>query len=208
MRTDEAISRIDAIHSVMGRATVFRGYRSQSTFFSAFLAIIAAIVQSRFVPEPVQSLHKFLLIWISVAVVSLISAGWHFFSEVPDNSSPGERTRRRSALLQLCPGLAVGAGLTVVIVQKSPEVAWMLPGLWSILFGLAVCSTASLLPRLTLIGGVYFLIAGLFVIAAGHGNQSLAPWTMLVTFAVGQSINGFSLFWTVERPAMKPGEAE
>lgn len=199
MQTNDALSRINAIHSMLNSTAIFRGYRSGTTLFSAVLAMLAAVIQTEFIPEPLTNLNRYMFLWGTVAILSVSLSGWHLWKTYRSRTVALERAKYRSALIQLCPGLAAGAGLTLVIANFSAESIWMLPGLWAICFGLAVCSSTAILPKMTLIGGLYFIIAGLAVIACGPTRGGLAPWAMVVTFAVGQSLNAFLLYWTLEK---------
>lgn len=202
MRVDEAVSRIDAIHSMMNRTKMFRGYRSRTTLLSAVLAVVAAIIQAQFIPEPELQLKQYLLLWGSVAAISIGCAGWYLWKTYDSQSASIDKSIFRSAMIQLLPGIVAGAGLTFVICQFAAEAVWMLPGLWSICFGLAVCSSVAMLPKFTLAGGVYFIVAGLFVLSVNTERQVLAPWMMIVTFAFGQTINAVLLYWTLERASL------
>ena len=75
----------------------------------------------------------------------------------------------------------------------------MLPGLWSILFGLGVCASCWLLPPQMYAVAVYYLLAGAACILEGQGTAALAPWTMLATFGIGQFLTAAVLYWTLER---------
>ncbi len=203
MRPEDAISRIDAIHAALDRSATFRGYRSESTMLSAVFAMVAALGQATFIPDPSTHLYSYLILWGAVALASLMYSGWHLLQPCLADQSPGETRRTASALCQLLPGLLAGACLTFVIVWRAPEVSWMLPGLWSVCFGLAVCSAATSLPKQTFLGGGYFILAGGYVLSFGSEDNVLAPWNMVITFAFGQAINAFILFWTIERNDMR-----
>ncbi len=202
MRVNEAVSRIDAIHSMMNRTQMFRGYRSRTTLVSAVLAVVAAMIQAHFIPEPELHLKQYLFLWGTVAAISISCAGWYLWKSYSSQSASINKSIFRSAMIQLSPGIVAGAGLTFVICTCATEAIWMLPGLWSICFGLAVCSSVALLPRFTLAGGVYFIVAGLFVLSVGADGQVLAPWMMIVTFAFGQAFNAILLYWTLERASL------
>lgn len=102
------------------------------------------------------------------------------------------------AVEQFLPALAAGALVTAVLAANAPETAWMLPGLWSVLFGLGVFASARLLPRAVFGVAAYYLGAGIFCLACGK-SSALAPWTMALTFGLGQSLAAAVLYWTLER---------
>jgi hypothetical protein len=76
----------------------------------------------------------------------------------------------------------------------------MLPGIWSVLFSLGVFSSLMILPRGGFTIALHFLLAGIVCLRFGNGANALAPWTMFVTFGVGQFIAASVLYFTLERP--------
>ncbi len=72
----------------------------------------------------------------------------------------------------------------------------MLPGLWSIVFGLGVFASYRLLPSATFWVATYYMIAGGVCLIIGQGPRALSPWLMVITFGVGQSIAAAILYWT------------
>jgi len=97
----------------------------------------------------------------------------------------------------MTPSLVAGALLTFVITQFAGEIAWVLPGMWSILFGLAVFASRRLLPRATFLVGGFYLLAGLLMISMRY--DALAAWTMGATFGIGQISAAALLYFTLER---------
>ncbi len=74
----------------------------------------------------------------------------------------------------------------MVIVRRASESAWMLPGLWAILFSLGIFASCRLLPRTVLIVGIWYLAAGVVALEFGQGNAALSPWLMGITFGIGR----------------------
>ena len=85
------------------------------------------------------------------------------------------------------------------LLRYAPNSLWMLPGLWSILFGLGVFASRHFLPRATLGVGIFYEAAGVFCLAAAQGDHALAPWSMAVPFGFGQLLSAAVLYWTLER---------
>ena len=105
---------------------------------SGVLALLAAAWQPYFVASPERELGRYLCLWISVAAVSTIVAGGEMYWRMRTTSSALSRQMTQLAVEQLAPSLVVGAFLTLCIYRCAPQVAWMLPGLWSLVFGLGV----------------------------------------------------------------------
>ena len=75
----------------------------------------------------------------------------------------------------------------------------MLPGLWSLLFGVGVFSSRRFLPRGTSVVGGWYLISGLVSITVSAPRSLFSSWEMGVIFGVGQSLAAGVLYWNLER---------
>jgi hypothetical protein len=90
-----------------------------------------------------------------------------------------------SALEQFLPAIVAGLLLTVVLLRCAPQNVWMLPGLWQVLFSMAVFASCRFLPRQIFAVGVWYLAAGLTCLALG-GARAFSPWAMGLPFGIGQ----------------------
>lgn len=199
MELREAMRQISDIRRQMARGEMFRGYRSATVGFSGLLGILAAVFQSRWVATPSVDIDRYLALWVGVAAVSLIVAGaelcWRSFASGPGMS----RELTKLAVEQFSPCLVVGALLTLSIYRGAPQVAWMLPGLWSFTFALGVFASYRLLPPQVFWIGSYYLVCGVLCLLYGQGEQAFAAWQMGITFGGGQLISAVILYWTLER---------
>lgn len=75
MELREALGQIAEIRHQMARSEVYRGYRSVTVGCSGVLALLAAVCQPYLVTSPGDDLQRYLLLWISVAAVSVMVAG-------------------------------------------------------------------------------------------------------------------------------------
>ena len=64
-----ALGDISSIRKQVASTTEFRGYGPATLAATGALALLAALVQQRFVPDPVTNLSAYLAIWITTAVV-------------------------------------------------------------------------------------------------------------------------------------------
>lgn len=62
----------------------------------------------------------------------------------------------------------------------------MLPGLWQLLFSLGVFASCHFLPRLTFGVGIWYLVTGLTTLIMQADSPALLPWTMGISFGIGQ----------------------
>ena len=207
MKLDEALEQLDAITAVTDRTSTFDGLRSFPTTVTAVLAMLGAGIQSQFMTTFERPLTGYLLLWVGVAVISLcvVLSGMM----IRYYRDPTARARRMTldVLARLSPAIVVGGALTAIIYLSSPEVAWMLPGLWAVLLGLGIFAASSLLPRQLQQVGIWYIACGLAVLIMAHGEHSLSPFAMAVPFGCGQSLAAW-LMRRVKRSQTRFAESE
>jgi hypothetical protein len=193
MELQEALQQISAIRHQLARSEQFRGYRAAPAAFSGLLAFVAGALQAAFIAEPMERLDQYLTLWTVVAVVS----GGICFIDVwlRYRSSAGllHQETTHLALGQFCPCLVAGALLTVVVARSTPQVAWILPGLWAILFSMGLFASWRLVPRGIFGVAVYYLASGLCAVSWSGEQFALSPWTMPLLFGVGQLLTAVVL---------------
>ncbi|HTW75732.1 MAG TPA: hypothetical protein VMD56_12515 [Steroidobacteraceae bacterium] len=185
-----AISAIRSIRGQLARGTEFRGYGPATLTATGMLALLGAAAQYSWLGGSGAAarlgLMRYLSIWVPVAALSLALIV----------TEAALRTRRlhrglalemmRAALEQFLPPLCAGLLLTVIIVATARGSAWMLPGLWQIIFSLGVFASCRFLPPGMFAVGVWYLAAGLGCLALGTNARALSPWAMGIPFGVGQ----------------------
>jgi len=72
------------------------------------------------------------------------------------------------------------------LLRAAPREVWLLPGLWALVFSLGVFASCRFLPRQTFAVGVWYLVAGLTCLLVQSGSRTFLPWTMGISFGVGQ----------------------
>jgi hypothetical protein len=63
-----------------------------------------------------------------------------------DSASPWAHEIAWLAIEQFIPCVVAGGLLTIVLERSAPEVLWILPGLWQILYSLGLLASCRLLP--------------------------------------------------------------
>ena len=195
----EALQQISDIRQQMARSEVFRGYRSLTVGFSGVLGLLAAAFQSQWVASPATDLRRYLFLWVGVALISATVAAVELAQRARNAGSPLAREMTRLAVEQFIPCLVVGAMLTACIYWSAPHVAWMLPGLWALLFGLGIFASCRLLPSPVVWAGLYYVVCGCLCLRWGQGENAFSPWQMAITFGGGQLLCAAILYWTLER---------
>lgn len=204
MKLDEALAQLDAISAVADRATTFQGLRAFPTALSAVLGLAAASIQNRWLAGSEDPTTKFVTLWVGVAAIALVVV----FADMVlrYHRDPTARARRMTieVLARLAPSITVGAALTVIVLLTAHEVAWMLPGLWSILLGLGIFAASSLLPRSLQRVGIWYVGCGMAVMIVAQGVNQLHPLAMAVPFGCGQLLAA----WLMQRECNQHPTAE
>jgi hypothetical protein len=199
MELREALTQITEIRLQLARTEVFRGYRAMPVAFSGVVALLAGLIQAAAIADPMAGVGEYLSLWVGAAVVSGAAAGLEMMIRARNATSPMTREMTWLALEQFCPSLVAGALLTIVLVRAAPESAWMLPGLWQIVYSLGIFASCRLLPRATFWVAAFYLVTGLTVLALARGDAALSPWAMALPFGAGQLLAAAVLYSTLER---------
>jgi hypothetical protein len=180
-----ALAEIKHIRCQVARDTQFRGYGPASVAASGVLALLVAALQSHWLRNETD-FHAFAAVWIATALLSLTMVTIQTMLRARRVHSGLATEMVLAAAEQFLPALVVGTLLAAVVVGAAPREAWMLPGLWQLLFSLGVFASCRFLPRLTFVVGVWYLISGLTTLIVQAGSPTLLPWTMGIPFGVGQ----------------------
>ena len=205
MQIRDALDQISDIRAQLAQTLTFRGYRSLTTSFTGVVAIVASTTQSMWIGNGANRLHAYLYIWLAAAIVSLAVVGIEIIWRCVRLGHPLQRELSLAAVEQFTPTIISGALLTYVLIRAGGENAWLLPGLWMILFALGVFASRRLLPRSVFAVGAYYLLAGLSVLLMERGSQ-LAPWVMGGIFGVGQFLAAIILYVSLERVGERVGD--
>ena len=199
MEPREALSQITEIREQMAQGQVFRGYRSMTVGAVGLMGILAAIAQPHLVPAPADDLKSYLALWTGVAALASLLVTLATWRLVRETRSPLVRQTAILSAERLLPCAIVGALITVAIYRGAPDVGWMLPGLWSFVYGLAVFSSYRQLPRQAFWVGIYFATCGFGCLLWGQGANAFSPWQMGISFGGGLMLSAAILYWTLER---------
>lgn len=192
----EALLQIGEIRSHVGRSQVFRGYRAAPVAATGLVALAAMGLQPWLAMDPARELGRYLGLWIGAAAASVLVVGIPMAWQA--RHAPAWRRRVTwSAVEALLPCVLAGLGVTGVLATSAPQLGWLLPGLWQVVFGLGVFASAPRLPRATLGIAAFYLLSGLGALSLG--DSALEPWVMGLPFGVGQLGSAAVLYWTLER---------
>jgi hypothetical protein len=193
----KALGDISSIRRQVARSTEFRGYGPATLAATGGIAIVAAGLQAVWLPNPANPMPAYLTIWISTAIVSAALIAVQTVTRSHRMHSGMADEMIRMAVEQFLPAAGAGALLTFVLVNFVPSALWMLPGLWQITFSLGVFSSCRFLPRPMAAAGAWYLLTGLTCIALAD-SRALSPWTMGVSYGVGQLLVAGILFFSAQ----------
>jgi hypothetical protein len=197
---NRALGDISSIRRQMARSTEFRGYGPATLASTGLLAVLAATVQSFWIPDPVNHISSYLIIWISTASLSAALTGIQMYTRTRRMHSGMSQEMMHMAVEQFLPAVGAGLMMTIVLVRYVPGVWWMIPGIWQVIFSLGIFSSCRFLPRPMLFAGAWYLLAGLLCISLG-GNRALSPWAMGLPYGGGQLLVAAILLFSTHEGA-------
>ena len=190
---ERALADITAIRSQLARGTQFRGYGPVTVAATGLLALLAAALQALTLPEPAASPLAYLALWIGMAVVAVILAAAEVVARTRRVHGGLADEMLYAAAEQYIPAGVAGTLTTVVLYRYAPQTLSLLPGLWQIFFSLAVFASCRSLPRGMFAVGVWYLAAGLAVLAMS-GAAPFSPLAMALPFGAGQLLMAVVLY--------------
>lgn len=182
---NKALGDISSIRMQVARSTDFRGYGPATLAATGVLALAAAMAQRRWLADPAQHVGLYLATWIATAVVSAAVIGVEMYARTRRMHRGMADEMIRMAVEQFLPSVVAGFLMTFVLVKYVPADAWMLPGMWQVIFSLGVFSSCRFLPRPMLAAGVWYLTTGAFCISLGDA-RAFSPCAMGIPYGVGQ----------------------
>ncbi len=183
---DKALADITAIRNQIARGAEFRGYGPMTIAATGALALVAALVQAIWLPDPAAVITGYLALWIATAALSVILVGIEMVMRSRRIHRGLADEMIHAASEQFIPAGVAGALLTFVIYRFAPQSLWMLPGLWQIIFSLGFFASCRTLPRPMFAAGVWYLFTGLASLAFAGDGHAFSPLAMALPFGIGQ----------------------
>lgn len=197
MDVSRALDQIAEIHEQIAKAEVYRGYRSLPVAASGLIGLTGAWLQ----PEGLGTADpvEFVVYWLAIAVCAAAVGGseiaWNY---VAHEDAPARR-RTRQVVGQFLPSVVAGALISVSFARLNAALVPVLPGLWALCFGLGVFASRPYLPRATGWVALFYYAAGFALLGMASGGAALHGWWVAATFATGQLLAAFVLWYNLER---------
>ncbi len=193
----KALTDISSIRRQVAHNTQFRGYGPATLAATGFFAALSAIAQAYWISDPSGHLRAYLTLWIGTAILSAALIAVQTVTRAHRIHSALADEMIHMVVEQFLPAVAAGVLLTIVLVRSVPAATWMLPGLWQIIFSLGIFSSSRFLPRLIIFAGAWYLLSGLTCLALAD-NRALTPWTMGISYGVGQLLVAGVLYFRTQ----------
>jgi hypothetical protein len=202
--SDDALNKLEEIHAQLAKSGIFKGYRSIYAAISGLIAFIAALFYPAFVEFPDS--RGFVYYWVIIAFINCSIAGAMILYQYKKSTTTYEKQKIRKVSAQFLPVLVAGGIVTIILTFIEAKAIHLLPGIWSLLFGMGLLAIRPYLPHGLIISTFYYFLAGIFLFFIGLDHIALLPAAMGMGFGIGQLISAGLLYMTVEREDYSPGK--
>ena len=183
---DKALADILAIRTQIAAGTAFRGYGPATMAITAALALAVTLLQYAVLDDPNDQPLPFFGGWLVAAALSVAIIGAEARARSLRQHSGLADTMIDQAIEQFLPAGIAGALLAIALWNMAPETLWLLPGLWQVLVSLGIFASLRTLPRIVMLVGAWYFVAGFVTLMIGAQTHALSVWTMGLPFVFGQ----------------------
>jgi hypothetical protein len=164
-----AMDDLSFIRRTMERATEFTAVPGWGGVAMGLTALLAALVAAR-----TTSPAAWVRYWLVAAGVALVIGGGTMAAKARRAGTPVLSWSGRRFVLSFLPPLAVGALLTLVLVEH--QVVHALPGTWLLLYGTGIVTGGAFSVRAVPVMGICFMLLGAAALfgPAAWGNPLMA----------------------------------
>jgi hypothetical protein len=147
-------------------------------------------------PSAARDVSVYIALWSITAAVAAALIGLETIARSRTIHSGLAQEMILCAVEQLIPSGVAGVLVAAVLIRVAPESAWMIPGLWEIVFSLGVFASTRYLPRAVIAVAAWYLVAGLICLAWSASTRILSPWAIGLPFGTGQILAAGILWWS------------
>jgi hypothetical protein len=177
---ERALENLRYIRETMERAGSFTAVPGWGGILMGISALLTAVISSR-----LPSNDLWVVSWLGEAVLALAIGGWAMSQKAKAVQSTLLGGPGRKFALNLFPAMIAGGILTLVLYQNS--LFALMPGVWLLLYGVAVVTGGAFSVRIVPIMGISFMALGTIAL---FSPASWANWFMAAGFGVLQIIFG------------------
>lgn len=181
---ERALSEISDIRSRLAASTRFRGYAPEAVAVTGVLALAIMLTQALWPERFAASEVQLALVWGGVLLAGSLTIVIEAAGRSRRQHGAMAAEMLRSALRTIAPVSLVCLALGVAVLGRAPEAAWLLPGAWQMLTGVAAFASFATMPRGIAGPAAWYLVTGAVAMAAGAGG-ALSPLVCGLPFVVG-----------------------
>jgi hypothetical protein len=177
---ERAFENLKYIRETMERAGAFTAVPGWGGILMGVSALLTSVV-SAWVP----SNDLWFAAWLGEAALAFAIGGWAMVQKARAVQSPILYGPGRKFALSLCPAMIAGGLLTIVLYRQ--ELYALMPGVWLLLYGVAVVTGGAFSVKVVPIMGACFMVLGA---AAFFAPFEWANWFMAGGFGLVQIVFG------------------
>ena len=169
-----AVENLKYIRETMERAGSFTAVPGWGGVLMGISALLTSFISSQ-----LPSKDVWFLTWLGEAFLALAIGGWAMVEKAKAAQAPILYGPGRKFAVSLCPAMIAGAVLTLVLYRYS--LFAMMPGVWLLLYGVAVVTGGAFSMKVVPIMGVSFMAIGTVAL---FGPAVWANWYMGAGFGL------------------------
>ena len=169
-----AVENLKYIRETMERAGSFTAVPGWGGVLMGISALLTSLISSQ-----LPSKDLWFLTWLGEAFLALAIGGWAMVEKAKAVQAPILYGPGRKFAVSLCPAMIAGAVLTLVLYRYS--LFAMMPGVWLLLYGVAVVTGGAFSVKVVPIMGVSFMAIGTVAL---FGPAVWANWYMGAGFGL------------------------
>jgi hypothetical protein len=177
---ERAFENLRFIRETMERAGSFTAVPGWGGILMGVSALLTALISSR-----LPSKDLWVASWLGEAVLALAIGGWAMAQKARAVQSTLLDGPGRKFALGLCPAMIAGVVLTLVLYRNA--LFGLMPGVWLLLYGVAVVTGGAYSVSVVPIMGVSFMVLGTVAL---FSPLPWANWFMAAGFGALQIVFG------------------
>jgi len=177
---DRAFENLRYIRETMERAGSFTAVPGWGGILMGISALLVAVISNL-----LASRELWVASWLGEAVLALAIGGWAMSQKAKAVQASVLGGPGRKFALSLCPAMIAGGILTVVLYENG--LFALLPGVWLLLYGVAVVTGGAFSVNVVPIMGISFMILGTIAL---FSPAEWANWFMATGFGGLQIVFG------------------
>ena len=163
---ERAFDNLRYIRETMERAGSFTAVPGWGGILMGVSALLTAFVSSQ-----LPSRDIWFAAWLGEAMLAFTIGAWAMVQKAKASKAPLLYGPGRKFALSLCPAMIAGAVLTAVLYTN--DLFQLMPGMWLLLYGVAVVAGGAFSARVVPIMGVCFMALGVFALFAPFALANL-----------------------------------